>query len=68
MGHAPDAKPKHGGRPPLPGDIVRSERVVTFLTKQENEQLVSIATAAGMSVSRACHGLIITGLATASRD
>jgi hypothetical protein len=56
----------YGGRPPLPADAVRSQRVVTFLTTEENEQLLKIATAQGKSVSLACHDLFVIGLGICS--
>ncbi|RLA28014.1 MAG: hypothetical protein DRR11_17355 [Gammaproteobacteria bacterium] len=48
-----------GGRPPLPKECVRSERVVTFLTREENEQLHKLAAAQGKSVSQTCHDLLV---------
>jgi hypothetical protein len=51
-----------GGRPPLAIDIVRSQRVVTFLTREENQQLLAMATVQGKSVSSTCHDLLIIGL------
>jgi len=48
-----------GGRPPLPKECVRSERVVTFLTREENEQLHILAAAEEKSVSQTCHDLLI---------
>jgi hypothetical protein len=55
-------KRKFGGRPPLPVDSVRGHRVVTFLTREENEQLVKMATTQGKSVSLTCHDLLVSGL------
>lgn len=51
-----------GGRPPLPVDAVRGERVVTFLTRSEHDQLVNIARAEGKSVSLTCHDLLMKGI------
>jgi hypothetical protein len=58
----------YGGRPPLPADAVRSQRVVTFLTTEENEQLLKIATAQGKSVSLACHDILVNGLGLCSNS
>jgi len=43
-------------------ETVRSERVVTFLTRDENKQLIKIAMAEGKSVSSTCHDLLMYGL------
>ena len=59
-------KRNYGGRPPLPSDAVRSQRVVTFLTADENERLVKMAADQGKSVSLACHDLLVTGLGMCS--
>jgi len=55
-------KPNFGGRPPLPVESVRGQRVVTFLTMEENEQLLKMAMMQGKSVSRTCHDLLVIGL------
>ena len=39
------------GRPPLPRDHVRSERVVSFVTRGEFDALVELADASNQSVS-----------------
>lgn len=53
---------RYGGRPKLPPEIVRDQRVVTFLTKDERKRLENVADGASVSVSRACHDLILGGL------
>jgi len=50
----------YGGRPPLPKESVRSERVVTFLTREENEQLLKLAAAQGKSVSLTCRDILVS--------
>jgi hypothetical protein len=52
-------KNRFGGRPKLPRQEVRDQRVVTFLTVDERTHLERIAEDANVSVSRACHGLIV---------
>ena len=39
------------GRPPLPPELVRSERVVTFVTAGEMRQLSELAKSTGKSLS-----------------
>jgi hypothetical protein len=51
-----------GGRPRLPRSQVRDQRVVTFLTAGEFERLIQIAEHKGVSLSRVCHELIVSGL------
>lgn len=50
------------GRPPLPREIARSERIVTFVTGQEKTSLIRLADAASLSLSAYCHRLIAQGL------
>jgi len=50
------------GRPPLPREIARSERIVTFVTGQEKTSLTRLADAASLSLSAYCHRLIAQGL------
>ncbi len=57
-----------GGRPPLPKESVRSERVVTFLTRKENEQLLKLAAEQGKSVSLTCHGLLVNEIGLCLND
>jgi len=49
----------YGGRPPLPKESVRSVRVVTFLTREENEQLHELAAAEEKSISLTCHDMLV---------
>ena len=54
---------KHfGGRPRMPAGQVRDQRVVTFLTTAEIAVLNRFANEKGMSISGACHELIVSGL------
>ena len=46
------------GRPRLPTHRVRSERVVTFLTPSEMEQLHKMADANDDTISAACHRIL----------
>lgn len=50
------------GRRPLPSEVARSERVVTFVTRKEKQHLEDLANAASKSVSAVCHRLIAQGL------
>jgi hypothetical protein len=50
------------GRPRLPQDRARSERVVTFLTPPEYAALKELAEASGDSLSATSHRLIATAL------
>ena len=46
------------GRPPSPPETTRSERVVTFLTQRELEQLQQLAMDQNMALSATVHQLI----------
>ena len=46
------------GRPPKPPDEVRSERVVSFLTRGELDALVKLADARGASISAVVHQIL----------
>jgi len=50
------------GRPPLPRDIARRERVVTFVTLAQRRDLEKLASASSQSISAVCHRLITLGL------
>ena len=50
------------GRPPLPREVARSERVVTLVTEREKESLQKLAAAQSLSLSAVCHHLIAQGL------
>jgi hypothetical protein len=49
---------KRLGRPPSPPETTRSERVVTFLTQCELEQLQQLAMDQNMALSATIHQLI----------
>ena len=53
---------RFGGRPRVPREQVRDQRVVTFLTAEERERLQKVADDAGVYVSRACHSLVMKAL------
>jgi hypothetical protein len=53
---------RFGGRPKLPHDEIRDQRVVTFLTGEERRHLEKIAGDANVSVSKACHDLIVRSM------
>ena len=53
---------RFGGRPKLPPNQTRDQRVVTFLTGDEYKRLKKIADDANASVSRAGHDLIVSGM------
>jgi hypothetical protein len=50
------------GRPSLPREVVRSHRIVTFLTEQEKASVVRLANESSQSLSAVCHRLIVQGL------
>ena len=50
------------GRPPLPFEKRRSQRVVTFLTDSENKAVREIAETESKSLSQICYELIQKGL------
>ena len=50
------------GRPPLPRDHVRSERVVSFVTRGEFDALVELAETNNQSVSGAVHQILTSAL------
>jgi hypothetical protein len=63
IGHRPSSGVgQTQGRPPLPREIARSERIVTFVTGQETASLERLADAASLSLSAVCHRLIVQGL------
>jgi len=51
------------GRPPKPRDEVRSERVVSFVTRAELEALNQLADTRGDSLSALIHGILRSALA-----
>ena len=53
---------RFGGRPKLPRQQLRDQRVVTFLTGEERTFLQEFANDANVSVSRACHDLMVMGM------
>ncbi len=55
-------KKKPLGRPPLPIEVSRTERVVTFLTKDEREILEQLSIANNKSISATCHDLLCLAL------
>jgi hypothetical protein len=50
------------GRPPKPAETVRSERVVSFVTPSELEQLEKISARRGVSLSAVIHSMVIRSL------
>jgi hypothetical protein len=63
MGHRPSSgEGQTQGRPPLPREIARSERIVTFVTGQEKANLKRLADATSLSLSAICHRLIVQGI------
>ena len=53
---------RFGGRPKLPCQRLRDQRVVTFLTGEERTMLQEFADDADVSLSKACHDLIVMGM------
>jgi hypothetical protein len=58
----PKLKPVKRGRPPLPGNISRSVRVVTFLSEPEKLALDCLVQEKSSSVSAVCHDILSRGL------
>jgi hypothetical protein len=56
------------GRPPKPRDEVRSERVVSFVTRHEFESLLEMANDSGESVSAVVHRILRMELLKENRD
>jgi hypothetical protein len=50
------------GRPPLPPEAARQQRVVTFVTAGEKVLLDKLARSESSSLSAVCHQLIAAGL------
>ena len=50
------------GRPRLQEDVVRSNRVVTFVTNEELRLIAEIADRESSSISSVCHQLVAAGL------
>ena len=55
------------GRPPLPRDEARSQRVVTFVTEQDKAKLIELAEGRSTSLSAVCFELIAQGLRRIAR-
>jgi hypothetical protein len=55
-------KPRCRGRPPLPDNVSRQHRVVTFVTSRDKTMLNEFADREQVSLSAASHQLIKTGL------
>ena len=55
------------GRPPLPRDEARSERVVTFVTPGQFQTLLGIAAQDGSSVSAVVHHILESSLGEEDR-
>ena len=51
------------GRPPKPRDEVRSERVVSFVTRAEFDALNELAEEREESLSALIHGMLLSALA-----
>lgn len=58
---------RFGGRPALPRNQVRDQRVATFLTAGEMQRLSQLADRYGVSLSHVCHELIVSGLNVQTR-
>ena len=57
----PHTQPNRG-RPPLPKEEARSERIATFLTPSQRLRLAKLANATGQTLSSVAHALIVQGL------
>jgi len=56
------------GRPPKPRDEVRSERIVSFVTRGEFDALMDLADARDESVSAVVHRILRSALAKQYRN
>ena len=63
-----DKKNSRRGRPPLPSDQRRSERVVMMLTCDEIGELRELAEATGQSISSLCHDFVVEALGNDTTD
>jgi hypothetical protein len=69
MSDVPDARSRRKfGRPPKPRDEVRSERVVSFVTRYEFDTLLELADGRGESVSAAVHRILRSALVKQNID
>lgn len=59
----PNKAPKKRGRPPVNDAIVRSQRVVTFLTESEYTEICRLAELDDKSISAFTHKLLVNSLA-----
>ncbi len=50
------------GRPPLPQEKRRNQRIVTFLTESQDRVVKALARDEGKSVSRMCYELLEKGI------
>jgi len=55
------------GRPPKPAETVRSERVVSFVTPGEFQQLEKISDRRGVSLSAVIHSMVARSLKESRR-
>ena len=63
MGREKESPPRRRfGRPPKPEDEVRSERVVSFVTRGELDTLLELAENRGESVSAVVHRILRSAL------
>ena len=59
---------QRSGRPPKPTGEVRSERLVSFVTADEFDNLIRLADAKGSSVSAVIHEFLSVALSAEKRD
>lgn len=62
------SKPAQRGRPKLSNDVARGERVVTFVTEQQKQELDALADRQSTSLSLLLYQLIAKGLQTETRQ
>jgi len=60
--HSKDTRDHRFGRPKKPAETVRSERVVSFVTAGELEQLEDISRQRGVSLSAVIHSMVVRSL------
>jgi len=60
--HSEGHRTRRLGRPPKPAEIVRSKRIVSFVTPSELEALEKISDHRGVSLSAVIHSMVVRSL------
>jgi hypothetical protein len=62
MSNSPDLTKPHRGRPRAPPGVSRSNRLVTFVTNNEFDQIKGLAEGRNLALSAMLHQLVVQGL------